>query len=147
MAADPKKLMGFETSADKKVPIRTGDWDAMKLALWRANSAWETIAREATVLLEACKHADGCPGKEDEFKPCLPGCPDREKRLSALVILGASKQCAPIDAKKVADGPYFAPSREYFSEVIAELAAAQIEIERLRVAAAVTTTTETTETP
>ena len=145
---DPKKLMGFETPADKKVPIRSGDWDAMKLALWRAKSSCETVAREASDLLESSKHADGCPGKDDETKPCLAACPDREKRLSALVILNAARQNAPVDAKKLADGPYFAPSREHFSEVIAELAAAQIEIKQLRPGAAVTTATEpTTETP
>ena len=60
-------------------------------------------------------------------KPIRSGCPDREKRLSALVILNAARQLAPVDARKPADAPYFAPSREYFSETLATLSACQIE--------------------
>lgn len=59
------------------------------------------------------------------------GCPDRELRMSALVILNAARQHAPVDAARPVD-EYFAPSREYFSSVLSSLAAAQIEIEELR---------------
>jgi len=59
------------------------------------------------------------------------GCPDRETRASALVILGAARMFAPIDARQLAREPYFAPSREFFSEVMSELAAAQAELETI----------------
>lgn len=60
------------------------------------------------------------------------GCPDREIRMSALVVLSAARQHAPTDVSKPADGPYFAPSREYFSEVLSSLHAAQVENKRLQ---------------
>jgi len=60
------------------------------------------------------------------------GCPDREIRMSALVILNAARQHSPTDATKPSDGPYFAPSREYFSEVLSSLHAAQVENQELR---------------
>lgn len=65
-------------------------------------------------------------------KPLRSGCPDREKRLSALVILNAARQLAPVDARKPADAPFFAPSREYFSETLATLSALQIENDKMR---------------
>jgi hypothetical protein len=52
--------------------------------------------------------------------------------MSTLVILNAARMFAPFDARRAASDPYFAPSREYFSEMIAELGATQIEIEVLR---------------
>jgi hypothetical protein len=39
---------------------------------------------------------------------------------------------APIDAKQLAREPYHAPSREFFSDVVAELSATQIENDTLR---------------
>jgi hypothetical protein len=137
------KMMGFSTPGDQKVPIAVRDWNALRLALWRSKVSWEIAAREAADIIDRCAHAEGCPGKEDETMPCLsnryesqvivrPGCPDREQRMSALVVLNAARMFAPIDARKAANDPYMAPSREYFSEVMAELAAAQIELEALR---------------
>lgn len=171
---DPRKMMGFETPGDRKVPVSVRDWDAMRRALWRSAIAWETVANSAMDLIEGCTHTEGCPGLQSETEPCLVdryaepaaiqvrpspvrvfaawlrrlgrrapkasathvlvtrGCPDREVRMSALVILTAARQSAPVDAPKPSDEPYFAPSREYFSEVLSSLAVAQIEIERLR---------------
>lgn len=140
---DPKKLMGFETEADKKVALRSGDFYAMKLALWRSKVSWEIAVREAKSILDQCSHNEGCPAKTDEAGVCLSdvyenqqlvsvGCPDREKRLSSLVILNAARRFAPLDAKKLADAPYFAPSREHFSAVLGELAATQAELAELR---------------
>jgi hypothetical protein len=74
---------------------------------------------------------EGCAGKTSETSPCLPDCPDRELRASALVILNAARQFAPLDARRQADGPYYAPSRESFSETMAELGACQFEIDAL----------------
>jgi hypothetical protein len=129
---DPQKLMGFVTPGDKKVPVSVRDWDAMKRALWHSKNSWDIVLRESTGLLARCAHMEGCPGKEDETAPCLPDCPDREMRLSMLVILTTARQFESVNAHRPADAPYFAPSREHFSEVLAELAACQVEIETLR---------------
>ena len=142
------KLMGFETPDDKKVPVSLRDWNAQKLALWHSRSLADLTIHEALEILNRCKHKDGCPGAKSETEPCFSpaykkddgsesevlteGCPDREQRMSVLVILNAARQLAPADARKPADQPYFAPSREYYSEVMATLGASQIENEMLR---------------
>ena len=154
-----KKLQGFEVPGDQRIPVTLRDWNAMKLALWRSKVAWEFAMREATRILDGCGHLDGCPAVQDETQPCLSdcwekspqvegeddevytdrpgvrvqeGCPDRELRMSALVILNAARMFAPIDARRAAADPYMAPSREYYSEIFSTLAAAQVEIEVLR---------------
>lgn len=76
------------------------------------------------------------------------GCPDREMRMSALVILTAVRQAAPANVVPCPpDQPYFAPTREYFSEVISSLGAAQIEIDELRKALQAATERPTTPPP
>ena len=132
MGIDSDKLMGLITPGDEKVPVPVRHWDGMKRALWRSKFAWEIVQREATALLARCAHMEGCAGKADETAPCLVDCPDRELRMSALVILNAARQFAPVDARRAAEGPYYAPSREHFSEVIAELGACQTELIALR---------------
>jgi hypothetical protein len=129
---DSKKMQGYESPDDKKVPIQVGYWNAQKLALWRSKVAWEIAERAAEEILERCEHVDSCLARVDETKPCAPDCPDRETWMSALVILSAARQFAPVSATKLAKAPYYAPSREHFSEVLAELAAAQAELETLR---------------
>jgi hypothetical protein len=141
------KLMGFETPGDQKVPVTVRDWNAQKLALWRSRGLSEIAVREALDILSRCKHRPGCPGSDSETEPCVApsyvkdgdsdsevlgeGCPDREIRMSVLVILNAARQLAPEDARMPRE-PYFAPSREYYSEQMATLAATQIENEMLR---------------
>jgi hypothetical protein len=125
------QLMGMATPGDEKASVLVRHWEGMKRALWRSRVAWEIAQREATNLLAGVSHMEGCPGKTDETASCLPDCPDREVRMSALVILNAARQFAPLDARRQ-DGPYYAPSREHFSEVIAELGACQAELESLR---------------
>jgi hypothetical protein len=138
-------MMGFSAPGDQKVPISVRDWNALRLALWRSRVGWEIAAREAADIVDRCAHTEGCPGRDDETMPCpsnryenhvivQEGCPDREQRMSALVVLNAARMFAPIDARKAASDPYMAPSREYFSEVIADLAAAQAELDVLRAA-------------
>lgn len=129
---DPQKMMGFDTPGDQRVPVPVRDWNAMRLAIWRSKVAWDIVVREADDLVKRAAHMEGCPGKAAETEPCLADCPDRELRMSALVILNAARQFAPVSARKPADAPYFAPSREYFSEVMAELVAAKAELEVLR---------------
>jgi hypothetical protein len=129
------KLMGLDSPGDQKVPITVRDWDALKRALWRSKIVLEIAERQASVILAECSHMPLCPGKTSETEPCFQGCVDREKRLSACVILAAARQLtAAVNARKPPDGPYYAPTREYFSEMLSALAAAQVEIEMLRAA-------------
>jgi len=115
----------------------------MKRAIWRSKSLAEITEREALLILGKCSHLEGCPGAQSETEPCFGavrfgveepelGCPDRELRMSALVILTAARQLAPVSARRPADEPYFAPSREYFSDVLATLASAQAENDAMR---------------
>ena len=127
---DPAKLQGFVSPDDKKVPVPIRHWEGMKRRLWHSGGAWEIALKEATSLLARCAHMEGCEGKESETAQCLPDCPDRELRLSTLVILSAARQFAPLDAIR-SEGPYYAPSREHFSEVISELGACQAELAAL----------------
>ncbi len=134
---DPKKMMGFENPGDKKFSVSARDWSGMKHAAWRSKVGWEIAERQAKEILGRCTHLDGCPGITDEAAPCLGagnelGCPDRELRMSALVILNAARQFAPVSARQIANEIYFAPSRERYSEVIAELGAVQAELEDLK---------------
>jgi len=149
---NPSQMLGTEIPGDQKVSVPSRDWSALKLALWRSRGAWEIVVHAATEILGNCRHLRGCPGLEDETEPCPgptitfneeggnsaqvlgPACADRELRMNALVILNAARQFAPAVARRPADGAYYAPSREHFSEVLAALAAAQVEIERLRAA-------------
>jgi hypothetical protein len=133
---DQRKMMGFEAPGDQRVPVPVRDWNALKLALWRSRVAWDIAERAAKEIVDRCGHMEGCAGKIAETEPCLADCPDRELRMAALVILAAARQFAPTDARKPANAPYFAPSREYYSAVMAELAAAQAELEALRGGAA-----------
>ena len=126
------KLMGLVTPGDHKVLVAVRHWDAQKRALWRSKYAWDIALKEATNLLGRCAHMTGCEAKTVETASCLPDCPDRELRLAALVILSAARQFAPINAKQLANTPYYTPSREHFSEVVAELGACQAELEALR---------------
>jgi hypothetical protein len=136
------KLMGLESPGDQKIPVQARTWDATRRALWRSKVAWDIALREANAILARCRHVEDCPAQSDETAVCqMPqpaskkprraatnGCPDRELRLSMLVILNAAREFAPLNASRLAEGPYFAPSREHFSNVIAELAACQAEL-------------------
>lgn len=124
-------MMGFETPGDQRVPVSVREWTSMKLAIWRGRYSGEIVMRQASAILDRCRHEPGCPGATIETEPCFSGCPDREIRMSALVALNAARQFAPIHARRPNE-PYFAPSRERFSEVIAELGATQVECAAMR---------------
>ena len=124
-------LMGLSSPSDQTATMPARTWDAAKRALWRSKVALAIAERQAGEILPRVRHADGCPGAGSETEVCPPGCPDREIRLSALVILNAARQFKG-PAARPADAPYFAPSREQYSETIAELAAAQAELKVLR---------------
>jgi hypothetical protein len=128
----PRKMMGFETPDDQRVMVPIRDLAGTRLALWRSKVAWDIAERVALEIIGRCKHTEGCPGATVETEPCLSTCVDRELRMDALVILNAARMFAPTDARQPATGPYLAPSREYFSAVVAELGAVQIENDALR---------------
>jgi hypothetical protein len=132
MDAPTKKMLGWESPDDKKVSVPQGHLNAQKLALWRSKVAWDIAVRQAEAIVDACDHDPECPGLTSETGICLPGCRDREIRMSALVILNAARQFAPINARQLAKMPYYAPSREHFSEVLGELGATQAELEAIR---------------
>jgi hypothetical protein len=132
MNAQHRKLLGLDTEADRTVTLPVRYWEALKLALWRSRTSWDAVLPQARLLLEQCGHAAGCPGIGSDVEPCGPDCPDRERRLSVLVILAACRQFGPVEARRPADAPYIAPSRERFSEVLAALVVAEAELEALR---------------
>ncbi len=123
--------MGFETPSDKRVPVSVRDWTAMKLAMWKARYALGIVARSASEILARCKHEQGCPGETVETEPCFAGCPDRETRMDALVTLNAARMFTPVNAHQPME-PYFAPSRERYSETISQLGATEVERDALR---------------
>jgi hypothetical protein len=117
---------------EKQVKIDTRVWFGVKLALWRSKIALDIAVKQAAEIVARCRHTDGCEGAASEEEPCLDACPDREIRMSALVVLNAGRQHAPVNASKLAQQPYMPPSREYFSAVVADLAACQAELAVLR---------------
>jgi hypothetical protein len=128
--SNQQHMLGLDPEKQTKVDNRV--WFGQKLALWRSKYAWDLAAKQASEIVARCRHMTGCPAEVDEKEPCLPNCPDREFRMSALVVLNAARDFAPVNASKLAQQPYTMPSREYFSGVVGELAACQAELEILR---------------
>lgn len=143
-----RQQMGFETAADQRVQISMRDWDALRRAIWRSSMGWEAVMRSASDILQRCRHVEGCPGQHDETVSCSgrppsfenpnapqeAACPDRETRMDALVIMTAARMYSPTDARRPANDPFIAPSREYYSEILAALVVAQAQLEALRAA-------------
>jgi hypothetical protein len=125
-------MLGFDNPGDQKVPVSVRDWNAQKLALWRSKIGLQSAAQRAKAIIERCRHVEGCPGKVFEHEPCFGDCPDRENRMDALVILNNFRTYAPANARNIASQPFFAPTRELYSELIAELLSTQAELEALK---------------
>lgn len=132
MKENPREMMGFETASDQRVQISMRDWDAVRRALWRSRTGWEAAMRSASEILQRCRHAEGCPGRDVETEPCLLECPDRETRMDALVVMAAARTLAPVDATRAANQPFIAPSREYYSEILYTLVVMQAQLDALR---------------
>jgi hypothetical protein len=153
------RLQGFDP--DPRVTVDKRVWFGAKLALWRSKYFWDATFKQAAEIVARCQHMAGCPAETEpetfraallqaakrqvnddaqplrlalpeEIEPCLDDCPDREFRLSALVILNAARLFAPPSAARLAEQPYMMPSREWVAEIVAELAACQAELEVLR---------------
>ncbi len=130
MQRQQQHMLGLDPELQTKVDNRV--WFAQRLALWRSKVAWDIAVKQASEIVQRCRHEHGCDGAKDDGAPCLAECPDREIRMSALVVLGAGLQFAPVSAAKVLAQPFSAPGREYFTSIVAELAACQAELEILR---------------
>lgn len=128
---DPRKMMGFEAPGDQRVPVSLRDWTAMKLGAWKAKFALENTALKAIAIIKRCRHEKDCPGATDETAPCFAGCQDREVRMDALVILNNARVFMPVNANQPHE-PYFAPSREKYTETLTQLGAAEVERDTLR---------------
>jgi len=127
-------MMGLDPEPRTTVDNRV--WFGQKLALWRSKVGWEIAERQASEIVARCQHMTGCPAESVETETYLADCPDREFRMSALVILNAARGFTPPVASKISGQLYTMPSREYFSAVVAELAACQAELAALRAAGA-----------
>jgi len=130
MRPTPSALQGFQD--EKKVPVDVRHWEALRRLVWRMKVCWGFVENEALSLLSSCRHADGCPAVASKDEPCLPECPDRQTRLSALVFYNNAHEFAHADVHRATGSGYVAPSREYFDAVLGELTAAQAELTALR---------------
>jgi len=121
------QLLGFQ--AEEKVTIDAKRWQGVRRQLVRLVIGWRYAEKEASRILEVCRHAEGCLGASDRSKPCLPACPDREMRLSALVIQRNAEQYAMVretlGLPLRVEGEFHPPSRETWDAVISEIEAAR----------------------
>jgi hypothetical protein len=130
------KLQGFVE--DEKIEVSTAWLEAMRRSLARVMLTCEQISYECGEMLTRCVHSPECPGKSDETVPCEPHCPDREWRLSALVIRRNCQQhvekVGKVTLPRTADGILLPPPREFIEHIVAqnELLSAKLE-ERERV--------------
>lgn len=131
-AVSPQRQRLMGDIPDDAVPVKVRVWNGAKLALWKSKTGWEIARKQAAEILARCRHVDGCPGRQQESEPCSSDCPDRETRMSALVILSAARAHEPVSVSRLADQPYMMPSREFVSSLVAELCACQAELEVLR---------------
>ena len=97
--------------------------------------SWGFVESECRDLVASCKHAEGCLGATDIRESCLPSCPDRQTRLSALVIYANAREFTKVEAQKptsIEGGGYIPPTREFFDLVLSDLAAAETELAEMK---------------
>lgn len=126
-------LLGFEP--DHKVTIDSRHWESLKRIVWRMKTSWGFVGNESADLVASCRHTDGCPGAKSDSETCLRSCPDRQTRLSALVILANSREFEKVTAPtptKVSGAGYMPPTREFFDSLLSDLVAAQSENEFIK---------------
>jgi hypothetical protein len=120
------QLLGFQKP--EMVSVDAKKWQAVRRQLVRLVIGWRYAAKESGRILETCRHADGCRAAAgDHTAPCLPACPDREVRLSALVIAHNAELYAMLRETMGlplrVDGDFHPPSRETWDAVVSELEA------------------------
>jgi hypothetical protein len=111
---------------EKKVEIDARQWVHVTRLVARMMISWRHVEREAELILAACRHAAGCPSTVDPCHTCLRDCPDRERWLSARVMLGNARAYVgelKLPATAAAAGQYIPPTREYLDRIVGELEA------------------------
>lgn len=105
------------------ITIDVRKFQALRRQLLRLVLGWRYADKEIERVLQACRHADGCPAVEDRSTPCKYDCPDRETFLSSLVIKHNAQMYAmyqtAMNFRLNAD--YTPPSRETFDAIVTEL--------------------------
>ncbi len=122
-------MLGFQP--DAKVTIDARHWEALRRIVWRMKVAWGFVEQECLALVATCRHVDGCRGAVESTEPCRAECPDRQTRLSALVVLANAREFARADARKPG-ASYIPPTREYFDAIVSDLVAAEVALDEVR---------------
>jgi hypothetical protein len=115
------KLQGFQ--ADEKVAVKVRTWEGIRRTLANMMETAVQVVRECDEQLERCKHAPGCTAQGGLVDPCPPECPDREFRLSALVIRANFARYVGMYTlpKGNSEGVTLPPAREFLDQMISEL--------------------------
>lgn len=121
MTTSAEKLLGLLT--EKKIEIDERRWISVSRLLARMVQSWKHVEREAQTLLDGCRHAAGCTATADPWVTCLAQCPDRERYLSARVLLGSAQEFVGELELPTHRSGYIPPTREYFDRVVGELEA------------------------
>jgi hypothetical protein len=129
MRPTPDAMLGFQPEG--KVTIDVRHWDALRRIVWRMKTSWGFVENECNAIIATCRHVDGCRGAVDSTETCHPQCPDRQTRLSALVILANAREFARADVHKPGAN-YIPPTREYFDALVSDLATAEYTLEEVR---------------
>ena len=117
------EMQGYEKP--ETVTIDAKRWHGLRRQLVRLVLGFRYTDKEIARILEACRHASGCPAVADRTVPCLRECPDREIHLSALVIKHNAEAYSLLQRGLPLrpDGEYHPPSRETYDAVVSELEA------------------------
>lgn len=108
----------------EKVSIDVRQWRALRRQMVRMVLGWRIADREMALVLAGCRHDAGCPAREDRTQSCLSTCPDRETRLSALVVKHNAELYSMHGETLPKHGDdYRPPPREYFDAIVSELEA------------------------
>ena len=121
--ARPTTAQQLGVQPSETVTIDARRWKALRRQMLRMVLGWRNTQREARRILDSCRHASGCEGAADPSRPCLASCPDREGRLSALVILGNADEHVMFASAlpRKLDNDYSPPARETWDALVAEL--------------------------
>jgi len=133
MSSPQDQILGFQP--ESKVSIDARHWESLKRIVWRMKTSWGFVESECRDLIASCQHAEGCLGADDIREPCLSSCPDRQTRLSALVIYANAREFISVNAPKptsIEGGGYIPPTREFFDLVLSELVVAHAELDDMK---------------
>lgn len=121
MTTSAEKLLGLLT--EKSIQLDERRWVSVSRLLARMVASWKHVDREARMLLDECRHAPNCMAPVDARHACLPECPDRERYLSARVLVGSAREFVGELELPTHRTGYIPPTREYFDRIVGELEA------------------------